>query len=165
MSDADVKCYEKKFSDLEGKNGREHFLEYGQDLSRWNHCGANLTSFMSQRYLDTNPDLQHKFGRSSEISRTLAAEHYVDYGYKEDNRSIAVPTWDEIWYGGLTDDFNQAEVNCHGKIHWGYANNPLDGSELKTFEEMRDYKTYTKESQGGWVWCDHHEFGTDNYHE
>lgn len=29
MSDADVKCYETKFSDLDGKNGREHYLEYG----------------------------------------------------------------------------------------------------------------------------------------
>jgi hypothetical protein len=29
MSDADVKCYENKFSDLDGKNGREHYLEYG----------------------------------------------------------------------------------------------------------------------------------------
>lgn len=29
MSDADVKCYESKFSDLEGKSGREHYLEYG----------------------------------------------------------------------------------------------------------------------------------------
>jgi len=57
MSDADVKCYEAKFSDLEGKNGREHFLEYGQDEGRWAHCAQNLTSYMSQRYLDTNPDL------------------------------------------------------------------------------------------------------------
>jgi hypothetical protein len=38
MSDADVKCYESKFNDLEGKSGREHFLEYGQDEGRWNHC-------------------------------------------------------------------------------------------------------------------------------
>jgi len=29
MSDADVKCYEKRFSDLDGKGGREHFLEIG----------------------------------------------------------------------------------------------------------------------------------------
>jgi hypothetical protein len=57
MSDADVKCYESKFSDLDGKNGREHFLEYGQDLGRWNHCAQNLTNYESQRYLDTNPDL------------------------------------------------------------------------------------------------------------
>ena len=28
---------------------------------------------------------------------------------------------------------------------------------------MRDFKTYIKVSEGGWTWCDHNEFGTDNY--
>ena len=120
---------------------------------------------MSQRYLDTNPDLQHAFGRSSEIARTLAAEQYVDYGYKQDNRSLLIPDWDEIWFGGYTDDYNQAEVDCYGKIHWGYKFSPIDGHELNTLEQMRDFKTYTKASKGGWTWCDHHEFGTNNYHE
>jgi hypothetical protein len=91
MSDADVKCYESKFGDMEGKTGREHYLEYGQDEGRWPHCAQNLTEYMSQRLLDTNPDLQHKFGRSSGIARTLAAEYWVDYGYKQDNRSTEVP--------------------------------------------------------------------------
>lgn len=57
MSDADVKCYESKYSDLNGKGAREHFLEFGQDENRWNHCGANLTTIQSQRLLDMNPDL------------------------------------------------------------------------------------------------------------
>jgi len=56
MSDADVKCYESLFTDLNGKTAREHYLEYGQDEGRWNHCGMNLTSTMAQRDLDMNPD-------------------------------------------------------------------------------------------------------------
>lgn len=35
MSDADVKCYESRYTDLNGRTGREHFLEYGQDEGRW----------------------------------------------------------------------------------------------------------------------------------
>jgi hypothetical protein len=31
MSDADVKCYEARYSDLDGKGGREHYLEVGSD--------------------------------------------------------------------------------------------------------------------------------------
>lgn len=57
MSDADQKCYEARYPDLEGKSGREHYLEYGQDEGRWSHCAANLTDGMAQRYLNTNPDL------------------------------------------------------------------------------------------------------------
>lgn len=59
MSDADVKCYETRNSDLDGKNGREHYLEYGQDEGRWPHCAKNLTNFQTARYLDIHPDLQH----------------------------------------------------------------------------------------------------------
>jgi hypothetical protein len=57
-----------------------------------------------------------------------------------------VPDWDEIWFGGFTDDYNQAEVDCYGKIHWGYKNSPIDGHELDTLEKMRDFKTYTRSS-------------------
>lgn len=45
-----------------------------------------------------------------------------------------VPDFDEIWYGGFVDDYNMAEVDCHGIIHWGYKYSPLDGHELATFE-------------------------------
>ena len=31
MSDEDVKCYEKRYSDLDGQGGREHFLEVGSE--------------------------------------------------------------------------------------------------------------------------------------
>jgi hypothetical protein len=65
MSDADVKCYESRFSDLDGKGGREHYLEIGQDEERWPNCAGNLTTTQAQRYLNMNPDLQHAFGRYS----------------------------------------------------------------------------------------------------
>jgi hypothetical protein len=76
------------------------------------------------------------------VARTLAVEHYVDFGYKE-KRDLTVPDWDEIWYGGYADEWNAAEVDCHGKIHWGYQYSPLDGHELDSLEKMRDFKTYT----------------------
>lgn len=47
MSDADVQCYEKRYSDLEGKSGREHFLEIGSEEGRLATCAMNLTSTMA----------------------------------------------------------------------------------------------------------------------
>jgi hypothetical protein len=44
MSDADVKCYESRFNDLDGKGGREHYLEIGADEERWPNCAGNLTT-------------------------------------------------------------------------------------------------------------------------
>lgn len=57
MSDADVKCYESRYSDLDGKGGREHYLEIGSDEGRQRNCALNLTDFMATRYLNMNPDL------------------------------------------------------------------------------------------------------------
>jgi len=57
MSDADVKAYEGKFTDLDGMDGRRHFMEIGQDEGRWNHAAKNLTETMAQRYLDMHWDL------------------------------------------------------------------------------------------------------------
>jgi hypothetical protein len=65
----------------------------------------------------------------------------------------------------MENDYNPAEVDCYGKLHWGYRPSPLDGHELDTLEKMRDFKTYTIASKGGWTWCDHNVFGTNNYHE
>jgi hypothetical protein len=82
---------------------------------------------MAQRYLDTNPDLQHKFGKSSAVSRTLAREHYIDYGYKETTtRSIDIPDWDAMWYCGATGPNLFTECECYGKLHYGYLDSPID---------------------------------------
>jgi hypothetical protein len=34
----------------------------------------------------------------------MASGHWIDYGFNE-NRDVAVPNWDEIWYGGFTNEF------------------------------------------------------------
>jgi len=82
MSDADVKCYEARYSDLEGKGGREHYLEIGTNKGRLRTCAVNITDFEAKRYLDTNPDLQHEFGRGSVTAKEMARNHWADYGYK-----------------------------------------------------------------------------------
>lgn len=97
-------------------------------------------------------------GRNSATARSLAREHYIDYGYKETNRGIEVPSWDEIWYGGQSDYYDHSEISCDGTIHMGYTYSPLDHNELMTFEQMRDFKTTTRKSFGDWTWCTIEEF-------
>ena len=100
MSDADVKCYENRFTDLSGKAGREHFLEIGTDEGRLPTCAVNLTSTMTQRYLNTNPDLQHSIGRGGPAANALARIEYTDTGYLNKDRGIEVPSWDATWQCG-----------------------------------------------------------------
>ena len=101
MSEADEKCYESRFSDLNGMKGKEHFMELGED--RLGTCAPTLTDNMAQRYLNLNPDLQKAFGRNGDGAISRAKDHYVEFGYKE-GRSTLVPDWDEIWYCGDAPD-------------------------------------------------------------
>jgi len=63
MNDEDVKCYEKRYSDLQGMGAREHFQGIGHYEGRNPTCGRNLTTYESESYLNRNPDLQHEYGR------------------------------------------------------------------------------------------------------
>lgn len=47
--------------------------------------------------MNMNPDLQHAFGRYSANAKRMAKDQWVDYGYKQDNRTIDVPRWDKLW--------------------------------------------------------------------
>lgn len=69
MTEADEKCYETRFGDLQGKHGRQHFQEIGSNQGRLRWCATNLTDYQTQRYIDGNPDLQHAFGRKGKGSR------------------------------------------------------------------------------------------------
>jgi len=51
MSDADVECYKKRYSDLNGKPAREHYKEIGEEEGRLNTCAIRLTEIMAARYL------------------------------------------------------------------------------------------------------------------
>jgi hypothetical protein len=55
---------------------------------------------MTQRYLNTNPDLQHSLGRGGPAAKGLARIEYVDTGYKNKDRGISVPSWDKVWQCG-----------------------------------------------------------------
>lgn len=117
MSDADVKCYEGRYNDLDGKTGREHFLEVGSEEGRLPTCATSLTRTQAQRYLNTNPDLQHSIGRGGSTFQALARAEYTDTGYKNKDRSIDVPSWDSVW---LCGDNDGASCKCKGTVHYGF---------------------------------------------
>jgi len=45
MNDEDVKCYEKRYSDLKGLAAREHFGTVGHFEGRLPTCGRNMTTY------------------------------------------------------------------------------------------------------------------------
>jgi hypothetical protein len=89
-------------------------------------------------------------------SKQLARDHYADYGYKE-GRTVEVPSWDKLW---LCGDTPRSSCKCKGNIHYGQLQAPDNNSTLATFDEMREWETWAKRSEGyEWTTCKHDEFG------
>jgi len=62
MSDSDAACYSSRYSDLAGKNAKDHFRLHGDQEGRLETCARDLTDYESLTYLHTFPELQQKFG-------------------------------------------------------------------------------------------------------
>jgi len=56
LSDADVKCYGERYSDITG-DPRQHFINIGEDTGRLGTCAEELSKYESQALLDRKPDL------------------------------------------------------------------------------------------------------------
>lgn len=83
MSEADVKCYEKRYSDVKG-DARAHFMDIGLDTGRIGTCADELTDYEAQGLIDKKPFLQRAYGKSSNYALTMARQWYTDIGFKKD---------------------------------------------------------------------------------
>jgi hypothetical protein len=53
------------------------------------------------------------------------------------------------------------DCQCFGELHYGYYDDPYNnGTAVETLEQMRNFKTYSKNTQG-WVVCEDALFGAD----
>jgi hypothetical protein len=75
----------------------------------------------------------------------MAKDQWVDIGNKQENRTIDIPRWDKMWQCG---DTPRSSCKCRGNVHYGYLEAPDTNKTIKTFEEMRYWKTYTHHSDG-----------------
>jgi hypothetical protein len=118
----------------------------GEQQGRQKNCAKNLTDFEAQVYINRNPDLQHKFGRSGKDAIASARQHYIDYGHAS-GANVAMEDWDQPWFCGEYDPTNVThltECGCNGVMHMGPVSDQLSGKRLSTFDDMRKWKTLSK---------------------
>jgi hypothetical protein len=152
MTEADEKCYEARYGDLNGLPGRRHFQDVGSAEGRLRTCASNLTEYQTQKYLDQYPDLQHAFGRKGRAPNALARDHWTDYGFNE-KRDVSRADWDSLFRCGDVSihdpwDTTESSCKCHGTMHMGLLRAPDSKKELVTLDEMRSWKTWEKPSDG-----------------
>jgi len=80
MTDADAACYTSRYSDMGGKNAKDHFRLHGDQEGRLPTCARELSDYESETYLHTFPELQQKFGDGLSAIKQ-ARNHYMTTGY------------------------------------------------------------------------------------
>lgn len=94
MSEKDTVCYNDNYSDVGGaSNSRHHYSTVGHTEGRQPNCGRSLTPIEEQIYLNRYPDLQHAFGRYSEVAKAKAHEHFINYGFNEKRKATPWPNY------------------------------------------------------------------------
>jgi len=157
MSDADVACYSGRYGDVTG-DARQHYMNVGQAEGRNPNCAANITDYQAQKYIDRNPDLQYAFGRSGKFAKISSRQNYTDFGFDQ-KKNVKSEEWDTPWFCG---DTPQHQCMCSGTFWRGAINDPLTGSRLETFDDMRLWASKSKEVND-WADCTGSEFGGDTY--
>lgn len=161
MTDDDVKCYADRYpSDVNNTvDPRQHFDNIGKEQGRLSTCSRTLTAYESQKYLDKNPSLQRKFGRGGpgNPALALANQHYQEIGYKDPSFVQGRDEYTEPWFCGATEYTN---CGCQGTLYMGPKNRPDNNEPIKTFDEMRYWKTISKEVDD-WTMCSSKGMGGD----
>jgi len=57
MTESDQACYSSRYSDLKGKNAKEHFRVTGDLQGRLDTCARDLSDYEAKTYLLTFPEL------------------------------------------------------------------------------------------------------------
>lgn len=87
-----------------------------------------------------------------------ARQHWQSVGYK--NSVLASTVVDELNKPFKCAASATESCNCPGTTWLGLANRPDNKMKIETFEEMREWRTLSKVSDG-WVQCSPADFDSD----
>lgn len=158
LNDEDAKCYAARYNDIDAMlDPKTHYSTVGIEQGRLGTCAKKLTTQQAQKYLDNNPDLQRQFGNRGQASLEQAKEHWQTTGYKNSALAATIEDGNKPFKCADSADIN---CNCPGTVHIGPKNRPDSKQPITTFDEMREWRTMQKESDG-WITCRGSEFDTD----
>lgn len=159
LNDDDARCYSARYQDIDALlDPKAHFATTGLQQGRLGTCAKRLTDYEAMRYLSQNPEISRQFGRSGASAIEQAKAHWRKGGYKN-----------PIYTASLTDKDNKpfkcaAKANesckCPGTMWFGLATRPDTKTKIDTFEEMREWKTVSQETDD-WQSCSAIDFGSD----
>jgi hypothetical protein len=161
LNDEDAKCYAARYNDIDAMlDPKTHYSTVGIEQGRLGTCAKKLTNQQAQKYLDNNPDLQRQFGNKGAASLEQAKEHWQTTGYKNSALAASIEEGNKPYKCAEEAEGSDLSCNCPGTVHIGPRVRPDSKQAITTFDEMREWRTMSKESDG-WVQCGGAEFDAD----
>jgi len=146
LSDADVKCYESRYSDITG-DPRQHFINIGEDTGRLGTCANELSKYESQALLDRKPDLQRAYGKKSKYANTMAKQWYTDIGFFKEGK-FEIDAWDNEpdFCVDSSKGHTTNRCYCPGILYYGAKTDPLTKDPITTLDHLKHWLHAEKES-------------------
>lgn len=147
LSDADVKCYGERYSDITG-DPRQHFINIGEDTGRLGTCAEELSKYESQALLDRKPDLQRAYGKKSKYSNTMAKQWYTDIGFAKEGK-FKIDAWDNEpdFCVDASKGYSTNRCYCPGILYYGAKTDPLTKETITTLDHLKQWLHAEKESE------------------
>lgn len=159
LNDEDARCYSSRYQDIDAMlDPKSHYSTTGIQQGRLGTCAKRLTDYQVGRLLGQNPELQRMYGRSGPSALQQTREHWTNGGYKN---TAFVKSIDDKDNEPFKCASNGAEsCLCPGTLWFGLATRPDNGAHIESFDEMREWRTLSSESDD-WQACSMVEFGSD----
>lgn len=158
LNDADVKCYEGRYTDVKG-DARAHFMDVGQDTGRLGTCANELSDYEAQGLIDRKPLLQRAYGKSNNYALTMAKQWYTDIGFKKDGKYKIDSFQNEADY--CVDASKGSTTNrcyCPGTLYYGVKNDPITKDPITTLDKLREW-IHVKKETSDYLECTHSAMG------
>lgn len=159
LNDDDAKCYSSRYQDIDALlDPKAHYTTTGIQQGRLGTCARRLTDYEVQRYIDNNPELQRMYGKTGPSAYQQARDHWQTTGFKNLVFVNSVVDKDNTPFKCASTP--NESCMCPGMLWYGPSVRPDNGQKIETFEELREWRTVSSESDD-WQSCSAVEFGSD----
>ena len=159
LNDDDARCYSARYQDIDALlDPKAHFSSTGIQQGRLGTCAKRLTDYEALRYLQQNAEVSRQFGRSGASAIEQAKAHWRKGGYRNPVYAASLVDKDNKPFK-CAEKANES-CKCPGTMWFGVATRPDNKAKIETFEEMREWKTVSQETDD-WQSCSAVDFGSD----
>lgn len=145
MTPAEQICYSERYSDLGDMSPIDHYLAVGKRQGRFYRCGDFMTWFMANRYRDRYYWIGDEYGRTWKSLEPIRNQWYTN-GSLQTNPKLSMRSNYPAEEDPYLCSYEGESCLCEGRIHYGLAMRPDNGSEVDSFQSLLEFGRMTRKA-------------------